>query len=151
MKGKIRDTVSKWWVLVLVATLALSLTSCGMKRSSWLNSGNGQDCEGNDLGKPSMGYFGWSVSPYGNNTLALYINVYEPAIPGDHVSVALLGNGTVIDLGGDHILVAGDQFFAGIVMESQWQTIDTISIEDAHPGSFWETENPAKVTECILR
>lgn len=148
MKGKIKETVNRWWVLALVATLALSLTSCGMKRSSYLTSG-GAECDGNESGKPSMGYFSVSTAPYGND-IAIYITVLEPAVPGDQVSVVLLGDGTVRELSGVHTLAAGSRFFAGTITQEEWQTFDTVSIEDALNGILWKDSNPEKITECAL-
>jgi len=67
MKGKLKDSVKKWWVLVLVATLALSLTSCGKKRNRLMSGAI--DCSG----------------PLGNNTQdSVFYVLLEPQNNGQY-------------------------------------------------------------------
>jgi len=146
MKGKIRDTVSKWWVLVLVATLALSLTSCGKKRSSWLTSG-GYECEG------SMGYFGVSTIPYGNQGLyQVRLVVFEPDQEGDIVSVTLTDSST----GAFRTLINGlalqsnKEIVVGLVSQSELTTYDTLSVTPAFSNGTWAEQVADKYTDCDL-
>jgi len=67
MKGQKRENLKKWWVLVVVATLALSLTSCG-KKNNRLMSGSSL-CEG------ELGDFELVTLPYGRRyQLVLYVD-----------------------------------------------------------------------------
>lgn len=63
MKGKIKETVNKWWVLVVVAALALSLTSCGKRRTTLM--GGGLSCTG------ELGEFTVAIEPSGNGLYSL--------------------------------------------------------------------------------
>ena len=69
MKGKLAETVKKWWMIVLVATLALSLTSCGRRRTNLLSGGI--QCAGD------LGDFDVALYPAGNNQFEVVIVPYE--------------------------------------------------------------------------
>ena len=48
MKGKVVFMIKKWWVIVLVFTLALSLTSCAKRKKELLGANYGfAQCDGN--------------------------------------------------------------------------------------------------------
>jgi len=69
MKGKFAETIKKWWMIVLVATLALSLTSCGRKRTRLLSGAI--QCAG------ELGDFDVALYPAGNNQFEVVVLPYE--------------------------------------------------------------------------
>jgi hypothetical protein len=147
MKGMIRNTVNKWWVLVLVATLALSLTSCGKKRSSWLTSGGGYECDG------PMGYFGVSTIPYGNQGMyQVRLIVFQPDLERDEVSVTLTDSNT----GAYRTLINGlsiqsnQEIVVGLVSQSELQTYDTLSVTPVVQSGTWSNQVADKYTDCDL-
>jgi hypothetical protein len=146
MKGMIRNTVNKWWVLVLVATLALSLTSCGKKRSSWLTSGGGYECDG------SMGYFGVSTVPYGNQGLyQVRLVVFQPDQEGDIVSVTLTDSysGAYRNLINGLVIQSNKEVMVGVITEDELASYDTLSITPAFDG-VWANQVADKYNDCEL-
>lgn len=145
MKGKLVNTVKRWWVLVLVATLALSLTSCGKKRSSWLMNGQlGAECEG------SMGYFSIATYPYSRGLYEVRIYTLE-AESGDVVSVTLADSqsGNYKNLLNDVVLEPGQEISAGFITQTELDQYDTVSITPAYSG-IWADQIADKDAICDL-
>ena len=146
MKGKIRETVNRWWVLALVATLALSLTSCGKKRSSWLTSG-GLECQG------TMGDFAVSTLAYGNQGLyQVRLVVFQPDQEFDEVSVTLVNS----DTGAYRTLINGlalqsnQEMVVGLITQSELDNYDTLSVTPAFSSGTWAQQVADKATDCDL-
>ncbi|MFM8270472.1 MAG: hypothetical protein ACKN9V_09820 [Pseudomonadota bacterium] len=146
MKGKIRDTVNKWWVLVLVATLALSLTSCGKKSSSWLTSGNGSECDG------ELGYFGVSVVPVGRGTFEVRLVVFE-SDPNYPVTIAIADSNSQAHkvLASDLTLQPDTEYVLGSISQSELDSYDTFSVTPYSGNGSWRNQQVGNLfTECDL-
>lgn len=146
MKGKIRDTVNKWWVLVLVATLALSLTSCGKKRSSWLMSGSDVECDG------ELGYFGVSVVPIGKGLYEVRLVVFE-SDPNYPVTIAVADSYSQAHrvLASDLTLQNDTQYGGWTITQSELDSYDTISITPYTGNGSWRNQQVGNLyTECDL-
>ncbi|NBX93530.1 MAG: hypothetical protein EB078_05770 [Proteobacteria bacterium] len=144
MKGKLADTVRKWWVLALVATLALSLTSCGRKKSGFLMNGQGAECEG------SMGYFSVATYPYQQGLFEVRVYTWE-AEPGDVVSVTIADSrtGNYKNLLNDIVLQPGQEISAGFITQTELEQYDTLSITPAYSG-IWADQVADKDAVCDL-
>ncbi|MFM8316208.1 MAG: hypothetical protein ACKOA8_18165, partial [Deltaproteobacteria bacterium] len=86
MKGKLLNGVRKWWLMALVCTLALSLTSCAKRRLYNLSGAYGfTQCDGN----------GWSFDVYSVRSqtqagaVELIIMPVSINTPGDIASVTI--------------------------------------------------------------
>lgn len=145
MKGKMKETVRKWWVLVVVATLALSLTSCGMKRSSLMSGAGGVACNGD------LGYFSVATFPIGNNEYELRITALEINDPGDIVDVALV----YPDPYDYKVLVPETSLQPGKVLRLRISDVDLesyeyVSLTSATPGQIYAGANKEKANDCYL-
>jgi hypothetical protein len=146
MKGKMKETVRKWWVLAIVATLALSLTSCGMKRTS-LMSGGGVGCDGD------LGYFTIATYPLGGKKYEVRITALEVNDPGDIVDIAL-----AIDQPADWDVLTKDpvalypgKVFRYEIFDTDLDYFDTVMITSARQnGEIYPLGNSEKANACYL-
>ena len=84
MMGRFKIVVKRWWVLALVLTLALSLTSCGKRRQVASNGNYGySECSG------TIGAFDIYSFPNGDGTYDLSIIPFELDAEGDVASIYL--------------------------------------------------------------
>ncbi|MCB0416491.1 MAG: hypothetical protein H6617_08205 [Bdellovibrionaceae bacterium] len=87
MKGKILFVIRKWWVLALVLTLALSLTSCSKKRSNLLSNSFGFGyCDGN------LGSFDVYTIPKGNGVDVDLVVIPYQATNGDIIQIGIVNS-----------------------------------------------------------
>lgn len=146
MKGQLKETFKKWWVLVVVATLALSLTSCGKKR--YLMSGSGVSCMAAD--SYSMGDFLIATYPSGQGQYQLKVTVLGLTDPGDKISIVLFDTSTrYFDVLKNNSAPRVGQDFIFTITESQLQNYDEVRIQDEFYGA-WDQATPSKYSDCYF-
>lgn len=138
LKGRIVVMVKKWWVLALVFTLALSLTSCSSKKRN-LNAGNPNGfgyCDG------TLGSFDIYVVASPSNAGLYELSVIPVSLdaPGDIVRVAVANNSLAYKEMVTQVVVNPQQeIFAGYLTVSDLQNYDILAITPYEPGvSFLE-------------
>ena len=141
MKVQIREHIKKWWILVVVATLALSLTSCGKKRSR-LMSGE-LPCEG------ELGSFALSTLPYGRGTVQLIVYVDYLDYDTD-LTLTLFDSQT----GSNEFLtnvrtVEGAKLVYNIP-ESYVYDFDELRITPTDNSRPWSSQSPTIFADCEL-
>lgn len=124
MKGRLVNMVKKWWVLVLVMTLAMSLTSCGSKKKTNLTSAQGwTECSG------TLGDFFVIVekSPGRAGFYDLYVEVVQAAQDGDFAAVSIYsGGGSPRVLDSQLGLYTGEENYVGSITEQQLYDYDEV-------------------------
>lgn len=128
MKGQLKETVKKWWVLVVVATLALSLTSCGKRRSSYLTGGENVCSEGN------LGEFAIEVLPYGNGQLEIRILVLAVE-DGAIIDIGLINDRTISEPKKEQLVVFNGDEISFYISQAEYNKYDHILFSSTHVGS----------------
>jgi len=129
MKGRIVEVVKRWWVMALVVTLALSLTSCSRKRQPMTPAFIDTQCNG------SLGDFDIYVVPSRLGPGRYDIQIMPIAVddPGDVIQIAV-SNGQGFKLLVPQVAVYDEeQIYAGTLMENELLTYDMLAMTTYHP------------------
>ena len=148
IEGESAVMIKKWWVLALVVTLALSLTSCGKKKKQTTGNYGVSECAG------TIGDFDVYTMP--SSGKAGYYDVivltYQIAQPGDIATITIadsvgLGYKT---LASQVVLQDEDEIFAGTISEAELQKYDTISITPFTTQTNFAEQNSEADATCEL-
>ncbi len=143
--GRIVVMMKRWWVLALVFTLALSLTSCTKKKSNLFGSDYGFGyCDG------TMGNFDVYVIPSASNSGLFEVSIIpvQVAQEGDIVKVNVLNQGLPYkELVSQVVLQTDQEIFAGFLTEQEINTYDTIAITPYDPNQALQTDFPYQNNE----
>ncbi len=152
--------MKKWWVTVLVLTLALSLTSCSKKKKDTLQAGLGyRICDNSmDVGDnqtPSIGSFDVYIERSANNSgmFDLYMDLVQPAEAGDIVSVTIMSNST----GGYRQMIreivlssSGQRIIVGSLTAQDAEIYDLIAITPFDSTTSFAEQIPQKANFCYI-
>lgn len=146
--GRLVSKVRRWWMLVLVCILALSLTSCSRKaREAPVADYGFGHCDG------TLGNFDvYVIRSKGNPGL------YEIAIipasldqPGDIVNITVANQNLAYKEMQTQVVVDVEgEIFAGYLTESELETYDRIAITPYQPGVSFLEATPEKDAICEL-
>lgn len=129
MMWKFFQMVKRWWVLALVFTLALSLTSCSKKKSDLMAADYGFGyCDG------TLGSFDVYVIP---NTNGLYeLSIIPVSVnSGDIVKVHLVSSSRSYKEMVSQVVLQNDlEIFAGTVTPTEVQSYEAIAITPWDPS-----------------
>jgi len=127
--------MKKWWIVALVITLALSLTSCSKKRDG-LVAGEGQGfgfgyCDG------ELGQFDVYVIPVNGNPGRYELSIIPVQVrAGDIVRIAIANSSLAYREMVSQVVVNPDvEIQAGFVNFSDFQFYDILAIRPAEPGT----------------
>jgi len=138
--GRFVVMMKRWWVLALVFTLALSLTSCTKKKTNLSGSDYGFGyCDG------TMGNFDVYVIPSTSNPglYELSIIPIQVATEGEIVKVNVLNSGLPYkEMVSQVVLQTEQEIFAGFLSESELQNYDTLAITPYDPSQAINTDFP---------
>lgn len=147
VSARLVNAMKKWWIIALVFTLALSLTSCAKKRETQNSQGFGY-CDG------TMGQIDVYVKVRsGDNTrFDLVLVPYTVAAPGDIVSVTVVQKATYQykEMVSQVVLNPSQQVLAGTLTKGELDTYDVLAITSYQPGVNFLQANPAKSAVCTL-
>lgn len=139
--------IKRWWIVALVFTLALSLTSCAKRKKEPFIGDGLSSCEGN------LGSFYIAVRPQGVS--GLYQILVEPVgldEPGDIAQITLVnGDNSYKPLLKEVVLVPNQVIYAGTVSEDDldsYNYVDISLIDDT--GAGYLDQAPEKVSTCDL-
>lgn len=124
--------MKRWWVLALVFTLALSLTSCSKKKTNLQGSDYGFGyCDG------TMGNFDVYVIPSTSNPGLYEVSIIpiQVASEGQVIKVNVLNQGLPYkELVSKVTLITESEIFAGFLTESELNNYDTLAITPYDPN-----------------
>lgn len=140
--------MKRWWVLALVVTLALSLTSCSRRRSLQTYQGY-EECSG------SLGSFDAYVIPARGNPGMYEVSLIPTSVtPYDIARVVVLNQQLSYRLMVDQVILQPEeQIFVGYLSEAEINQYDSIAIIpwDANQLNLTPIEqNNEKDTVCAL-
>lgn len=147
--GKVIAMVKKWWVLALVFTLAMSLTSCSSKKRA-LTGGGQFPCDG------SIGQFDGTLLRSPNNPALFELELIPIKVdrPGDVVSITVANrNADYKDMLSAATLDNDTPIFVGHLTESELRSYPILAILGVRQGEFgvpFPDRNPEKDAYCIL-
>lgn len=150
MKGRLLVMVKKWWVLVLVMTLAMSLTSCGRKKNTNLLGSNGWTWCSGDMGD----FFVITEVAAGRaGFYDVWVEVDAAAADGDLVSIAITQGGYYPQVKQSNVTVySGAQIYLGQITENDLYSFDTVEIKGVpqNSGGVAYPYQQSAMTECDL-
>lgn len=119
--------MKKWWVLALLCTLALSLTSCSKKKNDLLGGNNNFQVVAVD---GNLGNFDAYLIPTANQGLYELVIMPVAVQPGDIVSIAIANNSSAAyRVVVPQAVVNPDQeIFAGNITDGDLANFDLIAI-----------------------
>ena len=150
MKGKFLNVMRRWWLMVLVLTLALSLTSCAKRKLYGLSGAYGYtQCDSNN----------WQFDVYlfpSQNQVGYYDLVIMPAYidtPGDIATVVITNSQTLgyRQLINQVVLYENQEISAGTLSTADLNNYPQLAITsyDAS-GTPWPQQNSPKGSYCNL-
>jgi hypothetical protein len=148
MKGKVVVMMKRWWLTVLVFTLALSLTSCSKKKNDGnLMSGYGySQCDDASMGSFDVYLFQSTKSP---GFWELWVTPYQVNNAGDVASVSIINQSrSYKNLQTEVVLNPGEHIFAGLLTENDINTYDILFI--APPGPVYQNLQGATGVLCTI-
>lgn len=137
----------RWWILALVFTLALSLTSCSRGPSKDLQNGYGLGyCDG------TIGSF--DVYVYKTASTGIYqVSVIPVSLdsPGDIVSITVANQGLAYkELQTQVVLFQDREILAGTLTDTELETYEMLAITPYQPGVSFLEATPEKDAVCYL-
>ncbi|NBY19330.1 hypothetical protein EBQ74_03600 [bacterium] len=148
MKGKLINLMRKWWLMALVCTLALSLTSCAKRRNFNLSGAYGfTQCDGAN----------WSFDVYTirsqsqPGTFELLIMPVTIDTPGDIASVTIANqqNG-YRQLVSQVVLYAEQEIYAGVLTSADLNNYPILAITNFDPSTNFINQNAQKASFCEI-
>jgi len=142
--GRFVVMMKRWWVLALVFTLALSLTSCSKKKTNLQGSDYGFGyCDG------TMGSFDVYVIPSSTSSglYELSIIPIQVASEGSVAKIHVLNQGLPYkQMVSSVTLITESEIFAGFLTEAELENYDTLAITPYDPNQelqndFTQQEN----------
>lgn len=133
MKGKLVGAVKKWWIAVLVLTLALSLTSCGKKKLTTTLNAN-----------YAISYVSGSlvdidayVIDHGNDAFELVLVVYQ-GTNGDIITCAIVNSQSLayVVFAPQTVVSVGAEIAAVRLSRSQLLNYNVIACRPFTTGDF---------------
>lgn len=149
MKGKIVNVMRKWWLMALMLTLALSLTSCAKRKLYNQNSNYGfSQCDSTN----------WQFDVYlfkSTTKVGYYDIVIMPAYidtPGDIATVTIANNqnGGYRQLINQVVLYANQEIDAGSISNADLNSYPILAITSFDATTNWAQATPAKASYCYL-
>ncbi len=130
MTGRVVLLMRRWWIIALVFTLALSLTSCSNKMSNLQGATYGQSqCDG------SLGSFDIYLIAQSSGQYQLAIIPVSPANPGDIVTVNVVDQQSMAyQTLEDQVVINADQEIDFELSEAQVANYDTLALSLFQPG-----------------
>jgi len=142
--GRIVFIVKKWWVLALVVTLALSLTSCSKKRGDLQGDFGFGYCDG------TLGSFDVYVIPESPGTYELVIIPFQ-VTPGDIVTIAIVNSATIaFNVVVPETAINPETEISTRITEADLANFDVLAIRPATAGQSFIDGNPAADAVCAL-
>ncbi|MCX6102441.1 MAG: hypothetical protein NT000_04165 [Proteobacteria bacterium] len=148
MKGKLINMMRRWWLMALVSTLALSLTSCAKRRNYNLSGDYGYvQCDGTN----------WSFDVYTfrsqsqNGGYDLVIMPVSIDTPGDIASVTIANsNQAYKQLVSQIVLNPEQEISAGTLSAADFNNYPILAITPFDPSSNFVSQNSTKSTFCNI-
>lgn len=140
--------MKRWWIVALVFTLALSLTSCSRKKTQLgPNSGYGLGyCDG------TLGSF--DVYVYETSSPGLYqVSIIPVSLdaPGDIVSITVANQGLAYkELQTQVVLFQDREILAGTLTDTELENYELLAITPYQPGVSFLEATPEKDAVCTL-
>ena len=140
--------MKRWWVLAVLLTLALSLTSCS---GPVLNNGSGWGsvtCSG------SLGVFDVYLTPSKADPTLFEISIVPASVssPGDIVTVTVANSQTLSykTMVNQTVVNPDEEIFGGDITENDLQTFDEIAITSFDGSTNFLQANSEKDAICAL-
>jgi hypothetical protein len=148
MKGKILKAMRKWWLMVLVGTLALSLTSCAKRKLYSLSGPYGfTQCDG--TGWTFDVYTVRSQSQYGSYDLV--IMPVSVDTPGDIASITIANsNQAYKQLVSQVVLNPNQEIDAGMISSSDLTNYPILAITPFDSTNNFVSSTPQKSAYCYI-
>jgi len=149
MSIKIVSITKKWWVLALVITLAVFLTSCSKRKRTTSQAFGFQQCDG------TLGFYDLYVAPT-NGSTSLYgvaiIPVPGAVNPGDIVTVAVVNSQTLqYKVMSTQVVVNPDvEIYLGELSKAEVLNFDRFVIQPYEPGVRFDQSQSSQFTSCNL-
>ena len=147
MKGKLISMMKRWWLVVFVFTLALTLTSCSRKRASNLQDAVALPCQG-ELGDFDV----WVIRS--TSQTGMYQLVVIPValtVPGDIATITVVAssNGAYRQMVPQVVLDNESEIPVGFLTEYELNLYDQLSIS-LYDGANDFTQSQAEFTNCEI-
>ncbi len=148
MKGKFLNLMRKWWLMALVSTLALSLTSCAKRRNFNLSGAYGfTQCDGAN----------WSFDVYTVRSQS-QVGTYELIImpvsidtPGDIASVTIANQQQGYkQLISQVVLNPEQEIYAGVLTNADLNNYPILAITAFDSSTVFTSQNSAKSSFCLV-
>ncbi len=139
--------VKRWWVLVLVFALALSLTSCAKKKAKTVANYGYTQCDG------TMGAFDAYVIPSKFDVTKYEVSIVpiQLDVAGDIATITVANTSLMYKTMQTEIVLNNNSpIFAGYLDSSEVETYDTLAILPYEPGVPFLEADPEKATICTL-
>lgn len=147
MKGKLVAIFRKWWLIALVMTLAMSLTSCANRQRMNYADYGWLPCQG------PLGYFEVYVinSPTQPGTYQLSVIPVSVSQPGDIVTVTVANRSNAYqEKVSQVVLVPNQEIAAGYLTQSDLSTFKTVAITPFQAGANFLDASTPYDTYCSL-
>jgi hypothetical protein len=148
MKGKLKSLMRKWWLMALVSTLALSLTSCAKRKNYNLSGYYGfTQCDGAN----------WSFDVYlfrsqsQNGAYDLVIMPVQIDTPGDIASITIANQQQAYkQLVSQVVLNPEQEISAGMITYADLTNYPILAITAFDPTTSFVSQNSAKSAFCEI-
>ena len=132
MKGRLVRMMKKWWIPVLVITLALSLTSCAKKRDRLLGNNYGFGyCDG------ALGSFDVYLIPVQGNNVSYELTIVPfDVLAGSIVRIAIMNEQMIFrQLISEVVINPNVEIQAGIITQADLEFYSVLAIRPSEPGT----------------
>lgn len=148
MKGKILNVMRKWWLMALVCSLALSLTSCAKRRNYNYTGAYGfTQCDG-----PNWRFDVYTFrSTAQAGTFELIVMPVSIDTPGDIASVTI-GNSQngYKQLISQVVLNPQEEIYAGVLTSADLNNYPILAIANYDPSSNFINQYAQKISICEI-
>jgi hypothetical protein len=147
MMGRVVLMMKRWWMVALVFTLALSLTSCSRKALAPQTGYGLGYCDG------TLGSF--DVYVYQTSTAGIYqVSVIPVSLdqPGDIVSITVANASLAYKVLQNQVVLFNDnEILAGTLTDTELELYDQLAITPYDSsGATWLEQAPEKDAVCYL-